>query len=118
MNTTGASSRFVSEAQLTEAQKKRQEAIKDAYARIGQSPPPGSLNNEEEEYDPRTLAEKLKANKDAKQEIFEEKMKLSNHFRGIDDGESEFLAEIARQKKEEQRRREEETRQELEAFRQ
>lgn len=117
MSTTGAGSRFVSEAQLTEAQKKREEAIKDAYARIGQSPPPGALNNEEE-YDPRSLAEKLKANKDAKQEIFEEKMKLSNHFRGIDDGESDFLAEIARQKKEEQRKREEETRQELEAFRQ
>jgi hypothetical protein len=94
-------SRFVSQTQLTEAQKKREEDIRAAYARIGQSPPPDALESKEA-YDPRTLFEKLQSQKDAKQEAFDEKIKLSNQFRGIDDAESEFLAEIAKEKLQEQ----------------
>lgn len=113
---SSVASRFVSETQLTAAQKKREEDIRAAYARMGQSPPPEAFAKDEE-YDPRTLYEKLKAKSDAKQEMFEEKMKLSNQFRGIDDAESEFLAEIAKERQEEQRKREEETRKELEEYR-
>jgi hypothetical protein len=116
VSSSSVASRFVSETQLTEAQKKREEDIRAAYARIGRSPPPDALQSQEE-YDPRTLYDKLKANTDAKQEQFEEKMKLSNQFRGIDDAESQFLAEVAKEKREEQRKREEETRRELEEFR-
>jgi hypothetical protein len=115
-SSASVASRFVSEAQLTEAQKKREEDIRAAYARMGQSPPPGALQSQED-YDPRTLYDKLKANSDAKQEVFEEKMKLSNQFRGIDDAESQFLEEVAKERREEQRQREEETRLELEEFR-
>ena len=116
LSSSSVASRFVSQTQLTEAQKKREEDIRAAYARMGQSPPPEAFQSQED-YDPRTLYDKLKANTDAKQEAFDEKMKLSNQFRGIDDAESEFLADIARQRTEDQKKREEETRQELEEFR-
>ncbi|UZJ57354.1 hypothetical protein CBS101457_006674 [Exobasidium rhododendri] len=109
-------SRFVSQTQLTEAQKKREEDIRAAYARMGQSPPPEALEAKEV-YDPRTLYEKLQSQKDAKQEAFDDKLKLSNQFRGIDDAESEFLAEIAKERQQEQWQREREMRLELDEFR-
>lgn len=112
---SSVASRFVSQGQLTEAQKKREQDLKDAYARIGQEPPPGA--KAEEEYDPRTLYEKLQANKDAKQEKHDETWKLSNQFRGIDEGESEFLAEVAKEKRDEERKKRQEEREQLEAFR-
>lgn len=113
---SSVSSRFVSSTELTEAQKKREQDLKEAYARIGQEPPPSS-STQAEEYDPRSLYERLKANSDAKQEKFDEQWKLSNQFRGIDEGESSFLADIARGKREEERRKKEEELKELEEFR-
>lgn len=112
---SSVASRFVSQGQLTEAQKKREQDLKDAYARIGQEPPPSA--KADEEYDPRTLYEKLQANKDAKQEKHDETWKLSNQFRGIDEGESEFLAEVAKERRDEERKKRQEEREQLEAFR-
>lgn len=60
---------------------------------------------------------RLQANKDAKQEKFEETWKLSNQFRGIDEGESDYLADVAKEKREEERRKAEEERRELQEFR-
>lgn len=113
---SSVSSRFVSSTELSEAQKRREADLKAAYARIGQEAP-ASASLKEEEYDPRSLYERLQANKDAKQENFEETWKLSNQFRGIDEGESEFLAEVAKDKAEAERRKREQERKELEEFR-
>ncbi len=44
-------------------------------------------------------------------------LKLSNQFRGIDEGESDFLATVAKERQEEERKRRERERDELEAFR-
>lgn len=57
---TGVSSRFVSSKQLEEAQAKRQEEWKAAYARLGQEPPKEVV---QESYDPRSLFERLQENK-------------------------------------------------------
>jgi hypothetical protein len=117
-------SRFVSSTELSEAQKKREQSLKEAYARIGQSPPPSSSGSGSgggaaggEEYDPRSLFERLQAQKNSKQEKFDETWKLSNQFRGIDEGESDFLAEVERERREVERRKRDEERRELEAFR-
>ncbi|CAO1626464.1 unnamed protein product [Parajaminaea phylloscopi] len=110
-------SRFVSSSELSDAQKKREADLKAAYARIGQDAPATSTAATSEEYDPRSLFERLQANKDAKQEKFDETWKLSNQFRGIDEGESEFLAEVAREKAAENRRKREQEQDELEQFR-
>ncbi|CAO1632644.1 unnamed protein product [Sympodiomycopsis kandeliae] len=114
VKTGSVASRFVSSNELSDAQKKREAELKEAYERIGQEPPPEPAK---EEYDPRSLYERLKANKDAKQEKFDETWKLSNQFRGIDEGESDFLADIAKEKREQERLKLEEERQQLEDFR-
>jgi FAM192A/Fyv6, N-terminal domain len=118
-------SRFVRQTDLEEAQKRREEEVRATYARLGQSPPPEALAAARKEagggdgstYDPRTLYERLKANKDAKQEAIDEKLKLGNQFRGIDDSESIFLAQVATEKREAERLKERETENELERFR-
>lgn len=115
-NSGSSASRFVSETQLTEAQKKREEDLRAAYARMGQEPPPDAFQKQDN-YDPRSLYEKLKANSDAKQEAWDEQHKLANQFRGIDEAESQFLAEIAQEKRTAAQQKEEETRKELEEFR-
>ncbi|PWN98338.1 hypothetical protein FA09DRAFT_329934 [Tilletiopsis washingtonensis] len=61
--------------------------------------------------------QRLQANKDAKQEAFDEKMKLSNQFRGIDQEESVFLADVQAQKQREERAKRNEELEELNRFR-
>ncbi|KDN51304.1 hypothetical protein K437DRAFT_221657, partial [Tilletiaria anomala UBC 951] len=109
-------SRFVSQTELTEAQKRREQELKDAYARIGQEPPAASSASEGA-YDPRSLYERLKANRDAKQEEWDERMRLSNHFRGIDASESDFLNHVAAEQREHDALRSRLEREELEKFR-
>ncbi|KAK0568084.1 hypothetical protein OC861_002328 [Tilletia horrida] len=113
-------SRFVSQTELSEAQAKREADVRAAYARLGQEPPAEALaaaRGGAAEYDPRSLYERLQANKNAKQEKFDDMMKLSNQFRGLDEGETEFLAEVAAEKRAEETRRREEEEQELLEFR-
>jgi len=95
-------SRFVSQTELDAANKKRDEAWNAAYARLGQEPPP----REEAVYDGRSLAEKLAANKAAKQEEWEQKNKLSNQFRALESDEVLFLDSVsaAEHKKEQERK--------------
>ncbi|WWC97844.1 hypothetical protein V866_004731 [Kwoniella sp. B9012] len=107
-------SRFESQASIDEAKENKQKAWREAYARIGQEPPP---EEPEEEYDPRTLYERLQAKKDLKKEEWDSKMKLSNQWRGIDSEEQRFLMEKDQEKKEEQRKLEERDAEELRAYR-
>ncbi|PWY97836.1 hypothetical protein BCV70DRAFT_153451, partial [Testicularia cyperi] len=90
------SSRFVSQTELDEAAANR--ASSSSTTNNGA---PGAAK-EEEEYDPRSLYERLQAHKQAKDEKYDEMFKLSNQFRGIDEGESEFLSQVAQQKKQEE----------------
>ncbi|KAG8985380.1 hypothetical protein FRB90_004741 [Tulasnella sp. 427] len=57
---------------------------------MGQEPPPRPV----EDYDGRSLFERLQEQKTLKQEQWDEKMKLSNQFRGIDEEDSAFLAQV------------------------
>ncbi len=124
---SSVASRFISQTQLTEAQKRREQEIKDAYARLGQEPPPESLaaaasasgggGSSSTEYDPRSLFERLQANKDAKQEEWDERMKLTNQFRGIDASESDFLNDMQAELRDKERAKRQAEQQELLEFR-
>lgn len=112
--TNNASLRFVSQNALNDAQKRREQEIREAYARIGEEPPP---KPNDEAYDPRPLYERLQEARAKQDEKIEEMFKLRNQFRGLDESESQFLADIerARRQREEKKRREDAT--QLEAFR-
>ncbi|KAL9940649.1 hypothetical protein V8E36_000137 [Tilletia maclaganii] len=118
---SSVASRFVSQTQLSEAQAKREADVRAAYARLGQEPPAEALEAAKggggADYDPRSLFERLQANKTAKQDKFDEMMKLSNQFRGLDEGETEFLAEVAAEKRAEEARKRNEEEEELLEFR-
>ena len=73
---------FVSQADLTDAQKRREREIQEAYARIGEEPPPKPA---EEAYDPRPLYERLREARALQDERIEEMFKLRNQFRGLDE---------------------------------
>uniref|UniRef100_A0A3Q4MGE3 Proteasome activator subunit 3 interacting protein 1 n=1 Tax=Neolamprologus brichardi TaxID=32507 RepID=A0A3Q4MGE3_NEOBR len=97
------SRKFVSEAELDERRKKRQEE----WEKIRKPDDPEEVP--EEEYDPRSLFERLQEQKDKKQEEYEEQFKFKNMVRGLDEDESSFLDEVSRQQclVEKQRRDEE-----------
>ncbi|PPQ89392.1 hypothetical protein CVT25_002210 [Psilocybe cyanescens] len=97
-------SRFITEDEVDTAKQRREEQWKAAYARLGQEPPPPQ---QEEVYDGRSLAEKLAANRVAKQEEWEEKTKLANQFRALEEDEIMFLDSIRERQEEEERQRKE-----------
>lgn len=107
-------SRFVSQTELDVARQRREEQWKAAYARLGQDPPPPQ---QEETFDGRSLAEKLAANRAAKQEEWEERNKLGNQFRALEEDEVVFLDSIRERQLEEERKRKEEDGVELANFR-
>ncbi|XP_029952935.1 PSME3-interacting protein isoform X3 [Salarias fasciatus] len=97
------SRKFVSEAELDERRKKRQEE----WEKVRKPEDPEQVP--EEEYDHRSLFERLQEQKDKKQEEFEEQLKFKNMVRGLDEDETSFLDEVSRQQclVEKQRRDEE-----------
>uniref|UniRef100_A0AAY5EHS1 FAM192A/Fyv6 N-terminal domain-containing protein n=1 Tax=Electrophorus electricus TaxID=8005 RepID=A0AAY5EHS1_ELEEL len=97
------SRKFVSESELEERRKKRQEE----WEKVRKPDDPEEVP--EEEYDPRSLFERLQEQKDKKQEEFEEQFKFKNMVRGLDEDETSFLDEVSRQQSlvEKQRRDEE-----------
>lgn len=110
----GVGSRFVSQNDLEEAKARRDEQWKAAYARLGQAPPPQPV---EDSFDGRSLAEKLAANRAAKQEEWEEKTKLANQFRALEEDEIMFLDSIREKEAEEERLRKAQDGEELSDFR-
>ncbi|TFK41044.1 N-terminal domain of NEFA-interacting nuclear protein NIP30-domain-containing protein [Crucibulum laeve] len=106
-------SRFVSQNEIETAKARREEQWKAAYARLGQEPPP---QQQEDSYDGRSLAEKLAANRIAKQEEWEEKTKLANQFRALEEDEIMFLDSIRERQEEEERQRKERDGEELKGF--
>ncbi|KAH0590595.1 hypothetical protein H2248_000731 [Termitomyces sp. 'cryptogamus'] len=107
-------SRFVTETELDTAKARREEQWKAAYARLGQEPPP---RQQDDSYDGRSLAEKLAANKIAKQEEWEEKTKLANQFRALEEDEIMFLDSVRERQEAEERLRKEQDGEEVKNFR-
>ncbi|KAH9982429.1 N-terminal domain of NEFA-interacting nuclear protein NIP30-domain-containing protein [Lactifluus volemus] len=107
-------SRFVSQSDIEAARARRDEQWKAAYARLGQEPPPAP---QEDSFDGRSLAEKLAANRAAKQEEWEEKTKLANQFRALEEDEIMFLDSVRERQEVEERERKERDGEELKSFR-
>ncbi|XP_070763613.1 PSME3-interacting protein [Enoplosus armatus] len=105
------SRKFVSEAELDEKRKKRQEEWEKVRK------PDDPEDAPEEEYDPRSLFERLQEQKDKKQEEYEEQFKFRNMVRGLDEDESSFLDEVSRQQCLVEKQRRDEEKQELLEYR-
>ncbi|KAM4553385.1 PSME3-interacting protein [Fundulus diaphanus] len=105
------SRKFVSESELDERRKKRQEE----WEKVRKPDDPEEAP--EEEYDPRCLYDRLQEQKDKKQQEFEEQFKFRNMVRGLDEDETSFLDEVSRQQVLVEKQRRDEEKQELLEYR-
>ncbi|KAM4573031.1 PSME3-interacting protein [Odontesthes bonariensis] len=105
------SRKFVSESELDEKRKKRQEE----WEKVRKPDDPEEAP--EEEYDPRSLFDRLQEQKDKKQLEYEEQFKFRNMVRGLDEEESSFLDEVSRQQCLVEKQRRDEEKQELLEYR-
>ncbi|KAJ8271912.1 hypothetical protein COCON_G00107710 [Conger conger] len=105
------SRKFVSESELEEKRKKRQEE----WEKVRKPEDPEEVP--EEEYDGRSLFERLQEQKDKKQEEYEEQFKFKNMVKGLDEDESHFLDEVSRQQSLVEKQRRDEELQELKEYR-
>lgn len=103
--------KFVSEAELDEKRKKRQEE----WEKVRKPDDPEEVP--EEDYDARSLFERLQEQKDKKQEEFEEQFKFKNMVKGLDEDESNFLDEVSRQQSLVEKQRRDEEKKELLEYR-
>ncbi|KAH0619470.1 hypothetical protein JD844_000125 [Phrynosoma platyrhinos] len=103
--------RFVSEAELEERRKRRQEE----WEKVRKPEDPEECP--EEVYDPRSLYERLQEQKDKKQQEFEEQFKFKNMVRGLDEDETKFLDEVSRQQALIEKQRRDEDLKELSEYR-
>ncbi|XP_052007764.1 PSME3-interacting protein [Xyrauchen texanus] len=103
--------KFVSESELEEKRKKRQEE----WEKVRKPDDPEEVP--EEEYDPRSLYERLQEQKDKKQEEYDEQFKFKNMVKGLDQDESSFLDEVSRQQYLIEKRRRDEEAQEIKEYR-
>ncbi|XP_063103443.1 PSME3-interacting protein isoform X2 [Cavia porcellus] len=103
--------RFVSEAELDERRKRRQEE----WEKVRKPEDPKECP--EEVYDPRSLYERLQEQKDRKQQEYEEQFKFKNMVRGLDEDETNFLDEVSRQQELIEKQRREEELKELKEYR-
>lgn len=104
------SSGFISEAEIAEQRKIRQEE----WDRVRTSDQP--LEAPEEPYDPRSLYERLQEQKNKRDMEYEEAHKLKNMIKGLDDDEVEFLDSVDRTKLEAERRKNMEEEKEMRDF--
>ncbi|GLV36240.1 uncharacterized protein CBL_08733 [Carabus blaptoides fortunei] len=86
------SSGFVTESEIAEARRKRQEE----WERVRNADQP--LEAPEEQYDSRSLYDRLQEQKQKKDLEYEEAHKLKNMIKGLDDDEIEFLDLVDRTK--------------------
>jgi len=93
-NTGQLNSKFVTKTELDEKRKKRQ----DEWDKVRKPDQP--LEAPEEEYDSRSLFERLQEQKDKKQAEFEETHKLRNMIKGLDNDEVQFLDFVDKTKEE------------------
>ncbi|KAL6107235.1 psme3ip1 [Pungitius sinensis] len=105
------SRKFVSESELDEKRKKRQEE----WEKVRKPDDPEEAP--EEAYDSRSLFERLQEQKDKKQEEYDEQFKFRNMVRGLDEEETSFLDEVSRQQCLVEKQRRDEEKQELLEYR-
>lgn len=105
------SSGFISEAELAERRRIRQEQW-DKVRKPGQPE-----ECPEEEYDPRSLFERLQEQKQKRELEYEEAHRLKNMIKGLDDDEIEFLDLVDRTKLEAERLKSQEEAREIRDFR-
>ncbi|XP_018410903.1 PREDICTED: protein FAM192A [Nanorana parkeri] len=99
--------RFVTESELEEKRKQRQEE----WEKVRKPEDPEECP--EEVHDPRSLYEKLQEQKDKKQQEYEEQFKFKNMVRGLDKEETDFLDEVSRKQEMLEKERREEEKKEL-----
>ncbi|KAL0112537.1 hypothetical protein PUN28_012093 [Cardiocondyla obscurior] len=104
------SSGFISEAEIAEQRRMRQEE----WERVRTADQP--LEAPEETYDPRSLYERLQEQKNRRDIEYEEAHKLKNMIKGLDDDEMEFLDLVDRTKMEEERKKNLEEEKEMRDF--
>ncbi|XP_015924305.2 PSME3-interacting protein [Parasteatoda tepidariorum] len=102
---------FVTEAEVEALKQKRQEEWEKVRK------PDDPLEAPEEEYDPRSLYERLQEQKDKKEMELEESRRLKNLIRGLDDDEVAFLELVDQTKIEMETKLWEEERKEIQEFR-
>lgn len=102
---------FVSEAEIEAHRKKRQEEWEKVRK------PEDPLEAPEEEYDPRSLFERLQEQKDLRQSELEESRRLKNLIKGLDDDEVSFLELVDQTKIEMETKLWQEEKKELQEFR-
>lgn len=105
------SSGFVTESEIVEARKKRQEEWEKVRK------PSDPIEMPEEPYDSRSLFDRLQEQKQKKELEYEEAHKLKNMIKGLDDDEIEFLDLVDRTKMAADRKKELEEEKELSDFR-
>lgn len=76
-----------------------------------------STNAPQEDYDPRTLYERLQEQKNIKEELFQEQTRLSNLIKRVDDEEAEYYQTLSDVQEKLDIEQKEKEREELEAFR-
>lgn len=104
------SSGFISEAEIAEQRRIRQEE----WERVRTADQP--LEAPEETYDTRSLYERLQEQKNKRDAEYEEAHKLKNMIKGLDDDEVEFLDLVDRTKLEEERKKNLEEEKEMRDF--
>ncbi|CAL1278486.1 unnamed protein product [Larinioides sclopetarius] len=103
--------KFITESEVEELKKKRQEE----WEKVRKPDDPEEAP--EEEYDPRSLYERLQEQKDLKQSELEESRRLKNLIKGLDDDEVAFLELVDQTKIEMETRLWEEEKKEIQEFR-
>ncbi|XP_075136684.1 PSME3-interacting protein [Leptodactylus fuscus] len=103
--------RFVTESELEERRKKRQEE----WEKVRKPEDPEECP--EEVHDTRSLYEKLQEQKETKQQEYEEQFKFKNMVRGLDVAETDFLNEVSRKQELLEKQRRDEENKELNEFR-
>jgi len=102
---------FESECEIEKRRQKRQEE----WEKVRTADQPEDAP--EEIYDGRSLYERLKEQRDAKDEEFHESRKFKNMIRGLDEDESDHLKDMEDRKLNEERKKRQEELKELEDFR-
>lgn len=102
---------FISESELEENRRRRQEEWEKVRN------PDQPLDAPEEEYDPRSLYERLQEQRDKKQAEFEEAHRLRNMIKGLDNDEVQFLDLVDKTKEEMEAKRLQEEGKEIEEYR-
>lgn len=103
--------KFITENEIEEIKKKRQEE----WEKVRKPDDPEEAP--EEEYDPRSLYERLQEQKDLKQTELEESRRLKNLIKGLDDDEVAFLELVDQTKMQMETRLWEEEKKEIQEFR-